>query len=545
MRHHHFHLGRRYFAFHSILALLLLPCISAAEGSSDPTSIELFVDHSAAPLHGPDITVPYDASTLTFSVVPRSLFVRYKLEGLDKDWSTRADEMFFIVRFLNERGDQLSQVSFPVSGRSAGWKGSVEKSDFTLRKEAFSVPADAVYLSVAMSSAGAPSLVGVFAASEINIRSVGSASNPPGVFMSGSRAADPQPHFWIKSGTHPSMAYGLHMDDGDDASPVLVIEDDDLTGHADWATDIHALPKITPGEMLEVQWKETYSVGAGGNFSATYERLPPGPYRFVVEDLTVTGDPLHTGAEVSVYVPRPYWKSFWFWGIWAAAAAILSAVIGRQLIRRRISRHLQEAQMISDERLRIARDLHDDLGTRLSHISLLGAYAESNSADAEARSSFHQITAMSRELISALSETVWMLNPKNNELEALVDFLCRLVSELCKLAEIRCRIDAMPAFPKVAISHEFRHNVSLAVKEAINNALKHSFATEIKMTIRLDENLLKITIADNGVGITRDPGKAGLGLESISQRMASIRGKCVIRPLENEGLEVSLEAPIA
>ena len=523
--------------------VLGIPVATAEEAA---TAIELFVDHSTEPLRGPRVTVPHNASTLTFSILPQaSPLVRYKLEGLDRDWSTRSEKMFFMIRFLNERGDQLSQMSFPVSGRSLGWKGSLEASDFMPRNETFSVPPDAVYLSVAMSSAGPPSLVGVFAISGIEIRSVRGGPVPQRVFMADSKAAEPQSHFWIKSGTHPSMAYGLHLDDGDAKSPVLVIKDDDLTGHADWASNIHALPRITPGEVLEVQWKEAYSIGEGGNFTTPYERLPPGPYRFLVEDLTITGEPLGTVAELSVFVPRPYWKSFWFWGIVAAATASLAIFIGRQLIRRRIRLHLQQAQLISDERLRIARDLHDDLGTRLSHISLLGAYAESNSTNDEARGSMRQITAMSRELIGALSETVWMLNPKNNELEALVDFLCRLVSELCRLAEIRCRIDAMSEFRNREIGHDFRHNVSLAVKEAINNALKHSRATEIKMTIRLDENVLKIIIEDNGVGIASDAGKPGVGLESITQRMTSIRGRCLLRPLDGKGLEISMEAPIA
>lgn len=528
------------------LTALVLASIRMAAGAPDSGSVELFVDHSATPLHGPDITVPTDASTLTFSVTPRVPLVRFKLEGIDQEWRVRTEKMFLLVRFLNERGDQLSQMSFPASGRSAGWKGTVEKSEFTPRKETFTVPPGAVYLSLTMSSAGPPSLVGAFAMSGINIKSKGAeAAGPERVLMADSRPVTPLDHFWIKSGTHPSMAEGLHLDESDGGSPVLVIMDDDINRHADWASDIHGLPEITPGEVLEMQWKEAYSIGSGGVFTATYERLPPGRYRFLVEDLTITGDPVDAMAAVSVYVPRPYWKSIWFWGIVAAAVAILSTLVGRQLIRRKIRRHLQEAQMISDERLRIARDLHDDLGTRLSHISLLGAYAESKSADEEARSSFQQITAMSRELIGALSETVWMLNPKNNDFEALVDFLCRLVSELCRLAEIRCRIDAMSVFQNMAISHEFRHNVSLAVKETINNVLKHSHATEIKMTIRLDENVLKIIIADNGVGITRDTGKTGLGLESISQRMASIRGKCNIRPLGDDGLEISLEAPLA
>jgi len=523
-------------------AALLVSCCHES-GAEAPTSVELFVDHSVTPLRGPEITVPHDASTLSFSVMPRSPFVRYKLEGLDQEWSLRTDEMYFMVRFLNERGDQLSQVSFPVSGRSKGWKGSVEGSDFTPRKESIKVPPEAVYLSVAMSSAGPPSLVGVFAVADISIVSRGEAPRAASVLMSNSLTEGAPPHFWIKSGTHPSMAHELRTHPG--AAPVLVIMDDDISRHADWATEIHALPKLSPGEVLDVQWKETYSIGAGGNFTAVYERLPAGDYRFMVEDLTITGDPLNTTVALGVHVPRPYWKSFWFWGILAACLGILSSLIGRHLIRRRILLHLHQAQIISDERLRIARDLHDDLGTRLSHISLLGAHGESNSSDEDAKNSFSQITTMSRELIGALSETVWMLNPKNNELEALVDFLCRLVSDLCRLAEIRARIDAMSVSDNRAISHEFRHNVSLAVKEAINNALKHSHATEIRMTIRLDESVLKITIADNGIGITRDPGKPGVGLESIAQRMNSVRGKCVIRPLDAEGLEISLEAPVA
>jgi signal transduction histidine kinase len=96
----------------------------------------------------------------------------------------------------------------------------------------------------------------------------------------------------------------------------------------------------------------------------------------------------------------------------------------------------------------------------------------------------------------------------------------------------------------VPISHEFRHNVSLAVKEIVNNALKHSFATEIRMSIEFDGRLLRITIADDGVGITREPGKDSLGLSNITQRMASIRGKCAIEAIDDKGLKVSLEAPI-
>ena len=150
---------------------------------------------------------------------------------------------------------------------------------------------------------------------------------------------------------------------------------------------------------------------------------------------------------------------------------------------------------------------------------------------------------MSLELIGALSETVWMLNPKNNQLEALVDFLCRMLSELCRLADIRCRIDAMSVTDNVSINHEFRHNMSLAVKEAVNNALKHSGASEITMTIRVQGKRLIIIITDNGIGMTQPASKPGLGLDSITQRMAMIGGQSQIEPIESSGTRVSLEAP--
>ncbi len=531
----------------------LLPLIFAsfmggllfADGTPETTSIELFVDQSVEPLRLANVAVPHDSTTLRFSVKPQLLRVRYKLEGLDLDWRQRTDEMFLIVRFLNKKGDQISQESFSANGASHGWKGSVERSEFSPRREIVTVPAEAETISMVMSSAGPATTVGIFAISGITVSSVAKGSEMPITYLKNSRVPGSDSSIWSKSGTHPSMASTIQLDNGSTGSEVLVIKDDDIKAHADWVTTLKNPPKVVPGDSLELQWNEVYCTGAGGPFSASYERLPSGRYRFIVDDFSITGQSLNSGAVMAVKVPLPYWKNFWFWAACAAVMAVLSTLYGRHLIRKRINSHLRHAQLIADERLRIARDLHDDLGTRLSHISLLGAYAESNITDADAKTTFGQITCMSRELISALSETVWMLNPKNDQLEALVDFLCRLVSELCRLSEIRCRIDAMSVSDNVIISHEFRHNVSLAVKEIVNNALRHSFATEIKMSIQRENTHLKIIITDNGVGITREANKTSLGLENITQRMASIRGKCTIDQHAKEGLQITLEAPIA
>lgn len=530
---------------------LLLPTLALftgglvlVQGNPEPTTIELLVDQSGKPHYGPSVVVPHDTPTLQFAVKPRALRTRYKLEGLDAQWQQQSCEMYFIVRFLNQKNDQISQVSFPAIGASPGWKGSVEKSQFTPRREIVKIPEDAESISVVISSAGPATAVGVFAVSQINISSVPTGDEDPVIYLKDNRLPHTNDFIWSKSGTHPSMA-SRPVENGGPDNGLFVIVDDDINGHADWVTTLLSQPKLIPGGSLELRWNEAYSNSSGGPYSATYERLPSGSYHFRVEDLSITGESLKTQAVMEVKVPLPYWKNLWFWAVSAASLAILAMLYGRHLIRKRIQRHLQEVQLIADERLRIARDLHDDLGTRLSHISLLSGYAQSNNGDPDTRATFGQISSMSRELISALSETVWMLNPKNNQLEALVDFLCRLVSDLCRLSEIRCRIDAMSVTTNVSITHDFRHNVSLAVKEIVNNALRHSFATEVRMSIQLENSRLKITITDNGVGITREPNKTSLGLENIRQRMAAIRGTCTIEQPDEAGLTIILEAPFS
>jgi signal transduction histidine kinase len=264
-----------------------------------------------------------------------------------------------------------------------------------------------------------------------------------------------------------------------------------------------------------------------------------------VEQVGISGTPLKTVYSIEVKVPLPLWKNPFFWLAIGIAVIVITTLVVRHLIRKKFRLHVQQTQLIAEERFRIARDLHDDLGTRLSHISLLGSYAESTITDvADARASFEQITGMSRELITALSQTVWMLSSKNDKLDALIDFLCRLVSELCRPSGIRCRIDALPVKHDVPITSEVRHNLSLAFKEAVNNSLKHSAATEIQIRIRFEASVLKVSVADDGVGLTEEQKNQGNGLDNIKQRMNAIHGRCSITESESGGVIVDLEVPI-
>ena len=526
------------------LSLPLLTALAGTGRAAAPT-IDIFVDNVPATLSSDRIKTRPEVSAVRFEVSSGTERSRFKLEGLDDTWIPNPGEMSFTVRFLNSNGDQISQKIFPVRSASPGWKNDWTDSPFTQRNEQVSVPDGAEKFSIIISSSGPPTAIGIYAISALEIRSLPSDETEGRLFVRNSQKVleGPDP-LWNKSGTHPSMATAIGIDDPG-STPVLIIRDDDIAAHADWETFRNSLPPVRPGEILELSWKEAYSIGTGASSSEVYRRIPAGNYRLVAETLDLGGTPTGEVSEIFIHVPRTYWKSAWFWAVISGCIALISFVIGKRAIRRKINRDIRHAQLISDERLRIARDLHDDLGTRLSHIYLLGSHAEASVSNAEEKQNFQQISQMSGELISALSATVWLLNSKNDDLESLVNFLCRVLGELCKLADIRCRIDAMSIEETMPVSHEFRHNFSLAVKETINNALKHSGATEISMRIRKEGSILKVSVSDNGVGIGGKLSDAGNGLESIAQRMATLHGSCSYDELPEGGLKVTMEAPIS
>ena len=528
-----------------LLVVALLCNMHRALAAQEATSVEVFFDREEISHRELNLTVPAGTNALRFLVKPKSFSVRYKLEGLDEDWNQRVDTVLIRVLYSNNQGDVVQTYWFPASGRSPGWKGSVKDSIFTPRVETMKVPPGATIVTVIMTTAGPASLIGIFAIKDVAVASITKTKDAPVLLFPDHNLPEGQKADWKKSGTHPSMATTVNPDDPKGSSPALVIVDDDIAAHADWTIPIRLRPEIKAGDSLEIRWKEAYSTGLGGDFTATYERLPAGRYQFVVEDLSLTGEPLKSGAAVSLTIAIVFWKSVWFWGVTALFLGISGILIGRYLIRRRIRRHLEQERMISEERRRIALDLHDDIGTRVSHISLVASHADNTIRHEEASKAFGQISSMSRDLIGALSESVWMLNPNNDDLESLVDFLYRLVNELCRLKGIRCRVDAVFITEKQTIRYEFRHNVSLAVKECVNNVLKHSHATELEMKIGLEKNILIITITDNGIGITGESRSTGLGLASLQRRMKSIGGNCNFEHLTEGGLRIILSAPVA
>jgi signal transduction histidine kinase len=153
-----------------------------------------------------------------------------------------------------------------------------------------------------------------------------------------------------------------------------------------------------------------HDIGMGNRFDVNYGRLNAGHYRFLAQEEDVAGAPLGSPRSLEFVVLQPFWKSIWFVLGAVAAIGVLLWLGFRVIMRRKIRQHLARVErehVIVRERLRIARDLHDDLGVRLTHISLVSGLAENDPHSAAARESFQQISGMARELVAALYQTVW------------------------------------------------------------------------------------------------------------------------------------------
>lgn len=149
------------------------------------------------------------------------------------------------------------------------------------------------------------------------------------------------------------------------------------------------------------------------------------------------------------------------------------------------------------------------------------------------------------ELARKLDETVWAVNPKNDSIKHLATYLCNFTKELLEPTSIRCRLDVASDLPDSPLMAEVRHNLFLAAKEAVNNAVKHSGATELWLRMRVCEDFFTLEIKDNGRGFdAQTPGEAGNGLRNMAGRMQDAGGEFQLRTAVAKGVTICLRLPL-
>lgn len=330
-------------------------------------------------------------------------------------------------------------------------------------------------------------------------------------------------------------------------------------GHHRVEFDFTALSLTTPGNInfqYRLNGYDDHWIDTVAPRKAVYSRLAAGNYRFEVRARNSDGVWDTKDAALAFGVAPFFWQTWWWRGAGLAlTAAILIALVRYVSFRRLQSRVrlLEQQAALDKERARIARDLHDQLGGTLTQTTLQLELALRNGAKPEKTGRHVQqgLTA-ARQAIKSLDETVWAVNPGNDTLPHLVSYLGEYAVEFLDSAGIRCRLDLPEQLPEQPVSAETRHNLFLAVKEALNNVVRHASASEVRLRARLDDRSLTFTVADNGHGFqVENPGPAPAsgnpalhedGLRNMRQRMEEIGGEFHIES-EPGGTRLSFVCP--
>jgi ligand-binding sensor domain-containing protein/signal transduction histidine kinase len=297
-------------------------------------------------------------------------------------------------------------------------------------------------------------------------------------------------------------------------------------------------------EGMDQKWIEV-----GGRRTAYYHRIPPGNYRFRVSASAGEGIWSDPGAVLAITVQPFFWETGWF--LAGAVAGTLSLLAGtvRLVERRRYKRRLavlETQRAVEGERLRISKDMHDDIGSVLTQVSQLSDLGQSETGGpATAKGHFERIGTHARAAVQALDEIVWATNPKNDNLRHFAEYVCRFADEFFENSAMRCWQEVPTDLPNVPFRADLRHNLFLAVKEAFNNTLKHSSAREVWLRLSVENAGACLSVEDNGTGFVKEKADPhGNGLDNMRTRLAECGGRMELTSLPGQGTKIRFHFPL-
>lgn len=319
-----------------------------------------------------------------------------------------------------------------------------------------------------------------------------------------------------------------------------------------WLSLNFKLPATVLPENLPCRWRLR---GLGLDWQAAHGTLLEGPcpaagdYALEVQTRHSDGE-WNTGIlSVPIHVEEYFWRTRPFRLSAAGLAVLTAAWLVHHFTRRQLAarmRALEARAALDRERTRIARDMHDEVGAGLSQLAILQEIlARELPAPGEPHQRARELARTTRRIIDSLDEVVWTVNPENDTLASLAGYLGQCATSYLGAVETVCRLDAPFDWPSVEVRSQVRHNLVLAFREALQNILKHSHATEVSLKLRLEGASFFILLADNGVGFPDgEPSIGQDGLVNMHTRLAVIGGACHVHTRAGGGTEVELRVDL-
>lgn len=287
---------------------------------------------------------------------------------------------------------------------------------------------------------------------------------------------------------------------------------------------------------------------AGTRRVAYFTDLRPGDYRFQVTAANHYGVWNEAGATLAFRVEPFLYQTWWFYVAAALGGVALVALGLRWRVRelRRIH-NLEQRHALDEQRQRIARDIHDEIGASLTHIVNLSQPAPGNATDASSPNDrTHRIAAVAGKTLDQLGEIVWASNPKYDTLEDLIAYLREYAAQYLAATPLAARFEFPTVVPATPASGLMRRHVLLVVKEALRNVVRHAEATRVGFRLLIGEGHIEFQISDDGCGFAAgSPGRRGNGLGNMRDRIADLGGTTEVTSEPGRGTSVRVTVPVA
>lgn len=275
-----------------------------------------------------------------------------------------------------------------------------------------------------------------------------------------------------------------------------------------------------------------------GGLIANYSLLPPGNYTFKVRCENEEGTPSSNMTQLNILIKPPFYGTWWFMALIAMVVAGLTYLIHRLRINRILA--------VEKVRRRVARDLHDDMGSTLSTINILSEMARMKiDTDTKAsRDYIEKISDNSSRMMEAMDDIVWSINPMNDNMQRITARMREFAATVLEPKGIDYSFHVDEKVMDLVLDMEARRDFFLVFKEAINNLAKYSMAKQAVIDIRISHGKLHMNIKDDGIGFETESADSGNGLTNMKKRSEMMKGLLRIISGKNEGTLVQLEVPL-
>ncbi|MFT3680872.1 MAG: two-component regulator propeller domain-containing protein [Ferruginibacter sp.] len=287
-------------------------------------------------------------------------------------------------------------------------------------------------------------------------------------------------------------------------------------------------------EGLEDNWRMI----TAGLLRATYSYLPPGRYTFKVKAQNINGVSSEHVTSFRLFVKPPFWRNYWFICTILFFIAIFIYVLHKMRVNKLLA--------VEKIRNKVARDLHDDMGSTLSTINILSAMAKSKLNNDAVKTSEYisKISENSQRMMEAMDDIVWSIKPMNDTMQRIAARMREFATNVLEAKDIEPEFIFQEKVYDVKLDMEARRDFFLVFKEAVNNAAKYSKASCVKIKMELEEKTLVLDVTDDGNGFEVKTATNGNGLGNMLKRADALKAKLVIQSQPGMGTTVKLTVPV-